>query len=395
MEKFAILLTSTFVIAACGALRAAEETIVDKIEGKLEVFMGESRFSLQELFKGRGGRNIVAAPDGTVLAFHEKTVRRSTDGGKTWNEAVEIGPDADGNAIVDEKTGCIMRVNPKGYRWISTDAGLTWTREEIKVFSNKMGHGEGGKDLNAGCFQPGVTLQFGKYNGRLITPVRWSPSNELMWRPVIYNTAIYSDDRGKTWQTTNPCPVLGTGEAALAEISDGRILYSSREHMTRGNRYFAWSYDGGDRWLNFWRSGILPDGARGSSYGCMGGLIRLPVKGRDILIYSNLDCGGGVTPRIEQAGASRDGGREKITVWASFDGGETWPMKRLVFDGPSAYSNLGVGRKGTPSEGMIYLAFEGGPKGMYSAVQVAVFNLSWLLQGEKTGNGDVPQWVLP
>jgi hypothetical protein len=114
MEKFAILLTSTFVIAACGALRAAEETIADKTEGKLEVFMGESRFSLQELFKGRGGRNIVTAPDGTVLAFHEKIVRRSTDGGKTWNEAVEIGPDAGGNAIVDEKTGGIMLVNPKG-----------------------------------------------------------------------------------------------------------------------------------------------------------------------------------------------------------------------------------------------------------------------------------------
>jgi len=253
-----------------------------------------------------------------------------------------------------------------------------------------MGHGADG-DLDAFCMQPGVTLRFGRYTGRLIMPARWCPSNALPWRPVIYNTAIYSDDRGETWQTTNPFPVLGMGEAALAEISDGRILYSSREHMTRGNRFFAWSYDGGERWLNFWRSEVLPDGPRGTSYGCMGGLIRLPVQGRDILIYSNLDTDRGDMPPIDQAGASRAGGREKITVWASFDGGETWPIKRLVFDGPSAYSNLGVGRSGTPSEERIYLLFEGGPRGAGSAVQVAVFNLSWLLEGEKTGNGEVPE----
>ena len=52
-----------------------------------------------------------------------------------------------------------------------------------------------------------------------------------------------------------------------------------------------------------------------------------------------------------QVGASTAKGREKITVWASFDGGRTWPVKRLVYDGPSAYSNLGVGRNGTPSQG--------------------------------------------
>ena len=35
-------------------------------------------------------------------------------------------------------------------------------------------------------------------------------------------------------------------------------------------------------------------------------------------------------------------------------------MKRLVFDRPSGYSNLAVGRAGTPSAGRIYLLFEGG-----------------------------------
>ncbi|SVC36257.1 uncharacterized protein METZ01_LOCUS289111, partial [marine metagenome] len=118
----------------------------------------------------------------------------------------------------------------------------------------------------------------------------------------------------------------------------------------------------------------LPDGHQHRSYGCMGGLTRLAVKGRDILIFSNLD-----TPNAR---------REKITVWASFDAGKTWPVKRLVFDGPSGYSSMTSGRPSTDTEGWIYLHFEGGPKG---GSTVAKFNLAWLLEGTPTGDGSVPK----
>jgi sialidase-1 len=111
----------------------------------------------------------------------------------------------------------------------------------------------------------------------------------------------------------------------------------------------------------------------------MGGMLRLPIRGRDILLFSNSDTDAGAMPA--QRGGSIAGGREKITVWASFDGGRSWPVKRLVFDGPSGYSNLGVGRSGTPSEGRIFVIFEGGPQGSHAAVQVASFNLAWLLDG--------------
>lgn len=63
------------------------------------------------------------------------------------------------------------------------------------------------------------------------------------------------------------------------------------------------------------------------------------------------------------------------------DGGKSWPVKRRVHPGPSAYSNLGAGRTGTPSEGKILLHYEGGEKHCYEGVYVAVFNLSWLLNG--------------
>ena len=109
----------------------------------------------------------------------------------------------------------------------------------------------------------------------------------------------------------------------------------------------------------------------------MGGLTRLPIKGEDILIFSNIDT---ENPR-----------RERGTVWASFDGGKTWPVKRLVFEGASAYSSMTSGRPGTPTEGMIYLHFEGGPKG---GSTVARFNLTWLMKGERTGDGELPAWAV-
>ena len=101
----------------------------------------------------------------------------------------------------------------------------------------------------------------------------------------------------------------------------------------------------------------------------MGGLVRLPVKDKDILIYSNCDS---------------DSGRNRGTVWASFDGGKTWPVKRLVHEGAFAYSSLNAGRPGTNSEGWIYLMFESG------GAKVARFNLSWILDGERTGDGEAP-----
>ena len=107
----------------------------------------------------------------------------------------------------------------------------------------------------------------------------------------------------------------------------------------------------------------------------MAGLTRLAVTGKDILIYSNCDS---------------PAGRKQGTVWASFDGGKSWPIKRLVFAGSHAYSSITSGRPGTKTEGMIYHHFEGGPKG---GSAVAKFNLSWILGGEKTGDGNVPSWV--
>ncbi len=363
---FATLMALSVLVSVHG------EALAD--DGNDEAFL-----EMQALFEGHRFPSIVVTLDGTVLAFRADrgnspmVVRRSEDGGATWGAAIQISEARVhmGAAIVDEESGDVLAFDSENTMYRSEDDGVTWREEETTIHPDAFG-GVGGTH----GADSGITLGFGEHKGRMVQPARVFPpgmDNSLPFRPYIYNSAIYSDDGGRTWQTSTPFPVLGTGEGALAERSDGRIYYNSREHMTQGSRYIAFSDDGGATWLGPYRCPYLPDGMRGSAYGCMAGLTRLPHDNADIFVYSNLDADGG----------SGGGGRRNITVWASYDGGETWPVKRLVFEGPSSYSSMAAGRPGTPSEGYTYLLFEGGPDGQYSAIQLARFNLAWIeMQGQ-------------
>ncbi len=415
------------VLLSSGALASEPERLTaagKPSEGPLAAFLGEPLLQKQIIFDGDNRVRepyLAVAVDGTVLAMrnYEKLLRRSEDGGLTWGEAAEVPFGfLDTNMIVDENTGHILSVrmwDGNDRLWRSTDHGKTWTEEEITLRPNDVmkwiegaglkergtweERGQSGKYIMHGnASEAGITLRHGEHKGRLIVSATFRPhakEHPSDRKPVdaIYSCAIYSDDGGATWQVSGLFPEGTTEEAALAELKDGRIYYNSRScsgyfdkslarelRPDETLRREAWSCDGGHTWENLRVSPVLPDGGGvGRGYGNKGGLVRLPVKNRDILIYSNADTAGGA--------------RQKMTVWASFDGGDTWPVKRLVYAPHGAYSSLGAGRPGTPGEGMIYLLFEGGPDGTYTAMQVARLNLAWILQGEPTGDGEVPDWV--
>jgi len=354
-------------------------------EAPVAPFLGEPRMEMQRVFEGERFPNVVVTTKGTVLAtWGNKRVRarRSEDGGTTWGEEITIADPGfqGGGTTVDETTGDILAFvedhHPPApltiYR--SRDDGKTWQPEKPVIHPDSLGNLPS-MHMN----EHGITLLHGKHKGRLLRPSRYyGKKNDRSEWPNHYTSSIYSDDHGKTWHTSDPFPENGTGEAAVAELSSGDVYYNSRVHWQERpkntRRRSAISHDGGETWTGFRIVDILPDGHQHRSYGCMGGLVRLPIAGRDILIFSNID-----TPNPK---------RERATVWASFDCGETWPIKRLVYDGPGAYSSLNAGRPGTPSEGWIYLNFEGGPEG---GSTVARFNLSWLLAGEKTEDGSLPR----
>jgi sialidase-1 len=357
-------------------------------EGSVEPFLGAPEMTLQPLFQTERFPNIVVTKRGTVLAtYGNQQVRalRSEDGGQTWGTEIVIAASGfqGGGTTVDESTGDILAFvedqHPPApltlYR--SQDDGLTWTAEKPVIHPDKNGNLPS-MHMN----EKGITLLRGPHAGRLIRPSRYyGQKNSRDEWPEHYTNAIFSDDGGRTWQTSDPFPENGTGEACVVELADGRLYYNSRVHWEQRpqntRRRHAYSEDGGQTWRDFAIIPILPDGTQDKSYGLMGGLTRLPVLEQDILLFSNID--------------TESSERERATVWASFDGGQTWPVKRLVFEGKSAYSALVAGRPGTASEGWIYLHFESSNKKEGS--KVARFNLSWLLEGEATGDGSLPDWL--
>ena len=343
---------------------------------------------LQELFDSSPKERIpkiTVAADGSILAFTQSCgrLRRSQDGGASWGPVQEL-ESGGSNVLVDGSTGDILLVLPSSSAlWRSRDHGKTWNREDLAVLPNGFGHGAPGNSPAAGnCSEGGITLQHGAHEGRLLMPVRVQPpagdNAQENWA-YNYNTSMYSDDGGKTWQVGEPVQ-SGTGEGVLAELSDGRIYYNSRCHMAVDHRRLvSWSHDGGHRWVDWQACDTLREvgepyyfkyGSR-PSYGCNAGLVRLPpaaTDNKDVLIFSTPDNPGGT--------------RVRMTVWASFDGAQTWSMKRLVYGGPSAYSSLTADETGN-----IYLLFEAGLSANlkrdidHHKIMLARFNLAWLLHG--------------
>ncbi|MDE0821683.1 MAG: sialidase family protein [Opitutales bacterium] len=375
-------LLPTFLAIVALALKPCHAKENHPVEGPLNPFLGEARLDIKQVHRGGRFPNIVVAMDGSILAvWNGVIVKRSEDGGDAWGEAISVGKGFMGGGVtVNERNGEIIAFveerHPPAAQSLyhSTDHGKTWAKLDATIKPDS-------KD-NAPSFhmnEHGITLRHGKNAGRLIRASRWyaGQNHRSKW-PQHYTNAMYSDDGGKIWSTSEPFPANGTGEATLAELSDGRVYYNTRRHWAEEGanprrRWHAWSEDGGVTWKDFSICEILPDGPQSTNYGCMAGLTRLAVKGRDIVLYCNCDSAGG---------------RDKGTVWASFDGGRTWPVKRLVQKGRFAYSSMTSGRPGTKTEGLVYIHYEGG-----GGSAVARFNLAWVLDGSKTGNGEIPDWL--
>lgn len=347
----------------------------------------EPLFLTQVLYRSKTDRSargphIVVAPDGTILAFGREcsAIRRSNDKGKTWSPEEDLGFKGQ-NVIVDDVTGDILIISPDKdvpclYR--SQDNGNTWKKESIGINPNIMNHGTGDVPIGISSMETGITLKYGEHKGRLLIAGRLQPpfgNNDQEYWMYNYNAAMFSDDRGRTWQVSNGI-MSGTGEAALVELSDGRIYYNSRSHMSIDHRRrIAWSHDGGDKFVDWYVSDDLFEigepfyfkyGTR-PSYGCRAGLTRMPDEifpGNDVLLFSTPGWAGGW--------------RYQMTVWVSFNGSATWPVERIIDANFSAYSSLAVDRDGT-----VYLLYEGGENKLYDETSVAVFNLKWLLEGEE------------
>jgi sialidase-1 len=328
---------------------------------------------------------IVAAPrTGTILAFCEARatvggdwdkidvlMRRSTDGGKTWEPARKIAEPPGGiekNPVAVEqklgKPGLITVGNPIAIADASTgtihvlycveyarcfyirsdDDGQSFTKpveitSAFEAFRTKYPW----RVLATG---PGHAIRLST-TGRLVVPV-WLSKGEggHGHRPSCVAT-IYSDDAGTTWHAgeiiaDHPNPV-NPSEATVVELGDGRVMINFRHEGTpdapsMGDkatwRAVSVSRDGATAWEPFRLDRSLAEPI------CMGSLLRV---GNSSLLFANPDN-------------SEDHRRRNLAIRLSNDDGRTWPAKRVIDPGVSGYSDLAA----SPDGKWVYCLYERG-----------------------------------
>jgi len=362
---------------------------------------------------------IVATANGTLLAFAEErplfgdedpkslVTKRSTDGGRSWSKNHYLEK-CDGNfwkvhagqidrlddpnkkevwtnvaPIVDRITDRIFffyalsegavagedlqRYTRVFYRY-SDDDGLSWSaRIEVTEIMNckedgspnQDDHGNWIKDVNGfpcdflgrAFHMPGPGHGIQLLNGRLLlqvwhrTPLATLNGREIPAADRNYGlSTIYSDDHGKTWKQGS---AFGHGglymnESRMVELDNADIYLNARyvpvKQGERNNfRMTAISHDLGISW-----EGISIDRNFPLSNPCDAGLACLPGSGekRSVLLYSKNES---------------PGGRKNLVLRMSCDQGKTWPVARVIDEGPAGYSDLAV----LPDQS-VYLIYETG-----------------------------------
>jgi len=337
---------------------------------------------------------LLATPKGTLLAFCEGRknsrsdtgdidllVKRSTDGGKTWSAPVVVwddGANTCGNPcpVVDQTTGVI---------WLP----LTWNHgldneSQIKKNTGRdtrrvlVTHSDDDsrtwaqpREITATVKRPewrwyatgpgvGIQLTQGPRKGRLLIPCDHSvePSES---DPSGYNSHVFfSDDHGQSWQLGGAVSPA-VNECQVVELRDGTLLLNMRNYdRSKTTRALATSADGGATW-----SAVRHDPALVEPI-CQASFLRYTVQppdDRDRLLFAN-------------PAQAEPGRRREMTVRLSYDEGRTWPVRRLLWEGPAAYSALAV-----LPDGRAACLFEAGEKHPYERITFACFDHDWLTKG--------------
>ncbi len=337
--------------------------------------------------------SVIVTQEGTVLAFCEGRksgrgdsgdidllLKRSLDGGKTWSKQQIIwddGPNTCGNpcAVQDRQTGtiwllmtwndgddresAIKKGTSKDTRrvWItsSKDDGRTWSKPvEITSTAKRA-------EWRWYATGPGVGIQLeqGPWKGRLVIPCDHSVASAD--EASGYNShVIISDDHGKSWKIGGVISPK-VNECQVVELDDGTLMINMRNYdRSKTSRAVATSSDGGMSWSDIYHDPVLVEPV------CQASLLRYTLKGRDDrnrLLFSN-------------PARSRRGERRRMTIRLSYDEGRTWPVAKVLHDGPAAYSCLAV-----LADKEIACVYEAGRNHPYEKIVFARFTLAWLTGG--------------
>jgi sialidase-1 len=190
---------------------------------------------------------------------------------------------------------------------------------------------------------PGVGIQ--AKDGRLVVPC----DSKNVGGKIGTSFVMTSVDGGKTWKSGGTVGDLWN-ECQVAELADGSLMLNMRNHdRTKRQRGVAISRDGGATWTAAAADPALVEPV------CQASLLRHPSAG---LLFAN---------------PATDKTRTRMTVRLSRDEGKTWPAAKVLHEGPSAYSCLGV-----LADGTILCLYERGEKSSYERIVLARLGLGEL-----------------
>lgn len=331
---------------------------------------------------------LLALPDGTVLAFTSARkavsdwadidimLRRSPDGGKTWEEPRVVAnggskPADNPVAIWDSQQKAVHFLHQTNYEKVwyqrSDDGGKTFSEQvditpQLAAFKEKY-------PWTVIAPGPGHGIQL--KNGRLVVPVWLSPGKSH--RPSVVSV-IYSDDHGKSWQCGDIVPdtLKNLNETVAVEAKDGGVSLFLRNEDPAYQQALAHSKDGATKWTKPALQADLYNPI------CFASTLRLsgaPEKSR--LLFANPDSRT-KTETIRKWGARP---RENLTFKLSYDEGKTWPVSKVLEPGRSGYSDLAVLPDGT-----ILCLYERGHMAdnelNTKVLTIARFNMEWLTDGQ-------------
>jgi sialidase-1 len=261
---------------------------------------------------------LVITKKGTVLAFTEGRygkgkdwddmdllLRRSEDGGNTWESSQVVIPYTKGKPTsnitpIADKDGTVhllFQVNYANAYYIkSTDEGKTWSKPVDITYVFDLFK----KEYNWKVLAPGPGHAIQMTNGRLLVPV-WLciPDKRIPGgdhRPSCVAT-IYSDDNGKSWKrgqiisnnrdiaANSTDTIRNPNESVVVQLTDGRIMINMRNEADSNRRLVSYSPNGISGWSQPAFDNDLFEPV------CMASLIRVTGNGDDKsrLIFVNPD----------------------------------------------------------------------------------------------------------
>jgi hypothetical protein len=267
-----------------------------------------------------------------------------SDNARGYISAVELSPQGvprgEPRIVVPTPPNGLNSLSPSVRRLANGELGLAFsyrmnTKEASRrfMFSRDEGHtwsepvlvSDGSDPYMTGC-NDRLTVHS---SGRLLAPLHCSDDWD---KHHLHVKTSWSDDHGRTWQTTKSKLELpyvrwesrkiglesGPHEPGIAERADSSLLMTLRTPM--GTQFFSESFDRGETWSD-------PRSLELTSPLAPAHLSRIPGTDKLLMIW---------TPNYESAKAMM-GKRNTIMACVSDDGGRSWPYakRKIIVHDPT------------------------------------------------------------